>query len=224
VILGTGEALAAEWHEPLQLHGFGLTLTPLVVEDAEDFLAALGPPEESADVVAHLSFAPPADLAGATEIIESAAHDHLRIAYAQRLDTTGELVGSTSFYEIDPTLRALAIGHTWVARRHWRTFVNTASKLIMLGRAFEGLGAERVVWHTDIRNTRSQQAIARLGAVREGCCATTGSAGTARGGTRCSSRCSPTSGPTSGEGWRSGSGPAPTDGIDPGCGRRRLPP
>ena len=38
----------------------------------------------------------------------------------------------------------------------------------MLTRAFEGLGAERVVWHTDIRNVRSQEAIARLGAQREG--------------------------------------------------------
>jgi RimJ/RimL family protein N-acetyltransferase len=62
----------------------------------------------------------------------------------------------------------LAIGHTWVARPHWRTRVNTASKLIMMGHAFDDLGAERVVWHTDIRNTRSQDAIARLGAVREG--------------------------------------------------------
>ena len=77
-------------------------------------------------------------------------------------------MGTTSFYEIQPSVRALAIGHTWVARPYWRTFVNTASKLIMLGRAFDGLGAERVVWHTDIRNTRSQVAIARLGAVREG--------------------------------------------------------
>ena len=38
----------------------------------------------------------------------------------------------------------------------------------MLTRAFDGLGAERVVWHTDIRNVRSQAAIARLGATREG--------------------------------------------------------
>jgi RimJ/RimL family protein N-acetyltransferase len=47
--------------------------------------------------------------------------------------------------------------------------VNTESKLILLTRAFKGLGAERVVWHTDVRNTRSQEAIERLGATtREG--------------------------------------------------------
>ena len=81
---------------------------------------------------------------------------------------TGELVGTTSYYDIDESLRTLAIGHTWIARRHWRSFVNTASKLIMMGHAFDDLGAERLVWHTDIRNTRSQAAIARLGATREG--------------------------------------------------------
>lgn len=168
MILRTTAAPVDEWSEPLQLQGFGLTLTPLRLADAEDFLAALGSPEERAEVVAHLSFAPPADLAETTKIIEAAVHDHHRIAYAQRLSATGDLVGSTSYYEIDPSLRTLAIGHTWVARPYWRTFVNTASKLIMLERAFDGLGAERVVWHTDIRNVRSQAAIARLGAVREG--------------------------------------------------------
>jgi RimJ/RimL family protein N-acetyltransferase len=168
VILRTGGPPTPDWHESLQLQGYGLTLTPLVAADASDLLAALGPPEESAEVVAHLTFGPPSDVAAATKIIEAAVDDRDRIAYGQRLSSTGELVGSTSFYEINPSLRSLAIGHTWVARPHWRTFVNTASKLIMLERAFEGLGAERVVWHTDIRNTRSQDAIARLGAVREG--------------------------------------------------------
>jgi RimJ/RimL family protein N-acetyltransferase len=168
VILRTGEPPTPDWHESLQLQGYGLTLTPLAAADANDLLTALGPPEESAEVVAHLTFGPPSDVAAATKIIEAAVDDRDRIAYGQRLSSTGELVGSTSFYEINPSLRSLAIGHTWVARPHWRTFVNTASKLIMLERAFEGLGAERVVWHTDIRNTRSQDAIARLGAVREG--------------------------------------------------------
>jgi RimJ/RimL family protein N-acetyltransferase len=168
VILTTEEREAAGWHEPLKLQGHGLTLTALGADDAADFLAALGTPEESAEVLAHLTHPPPVDLAAATEIIRSAVDDQDRLAYAQRLSETGELVGTTSYYEIRPSLRALAIGHTWVARRHWRTFVNTASKLIMLERAFDGLGAERVVWHTDIRNVRSQTAIARLGAVREG--------------------------------------------------------
>ena len=156
------------WHQPLQLQGYGLTLTPLTVTDAADFLAALGSAEESAQVLQHLSYGPPADLEEATKITSAAVADPERVPFAQRLTETGELVGTTSYYDIDESLRTLAIGHTWIARRHWRTFVNTASKLIMVGHAFDDLGAERVVWHTDIRNTRSQVAIARLGAVREG--------------------------------------------------------
>ena len=87
---------------------------------------------------------------------------------SKRLRESGAFVGTTSFYEIDPAMRSLAIGHTWLARPYWRTGVNTESKLLMLSRAFDELGAERVVWHTDIRNVRSQAAIERLGASREG--------------------------------------------------------
>lgn len=168
-MISTTEASdTVDWREPLQLQGYGLTLSPLGTDDAAEFLTALGSPEEAYEVLAHLTYPPPVDVASATKIIMAAVDDHDRLAYAQRLTATGELVGTTSYYEINPSLRALAIGHTWVARRHWRTFVNTASKLIMLERAFNGLGAERVVWHTDIRNVRSQTAITRLGAVREG--------------------------------------------------------
>ena len=168
MISTTGAQQAADWHEPLQLQGFGLTLSPLRLADAADFLAALGPPETAAEVLAHLTYGPPADVAEATKIISAAVADQDRVAYAQRLTDTGELVGTTSYYDIDESLRTLAIGHTWIARRQWRTFVNTASKLIMMGHAFDDLGVERLVWHTDIRNTRSQAAIARLGATREG--------------------------------------------------------
>jgi RimJ/RimL family protein N-acetyltransferase len=168
VIFTTAAVAGSGWRESLQLQGFGLTLTPLQLADAPEFLAALGPREQAAEVLAHLSYGPPPDLAAAAKIISAALDDRDRIAYAQRLAATGELVGTTSYYDVDESLRTLAIGHTWVARRHWRSFVNTASKLIMMGHAFEDLGAERVVWHTDIRNTRSQAAIARLGAVREG--------------------------------------------------------
>jgi RimJ/RimL family protein N-acetyltransferase len=60
------------------------------------------------------------------------------------------------------------IGHTWLGQRWWRTGHNTEAKLLLLSHAFETLGAVRVVFHTDLRNTRSQGAIERLGAVREG--------------------------------------------------------
>lgn len=157
-----------DWYEPRDLTGPTLRLSPLQSTDADDYLAALGTEIEAAEVLRHMNFPPPPDVSAVQALIAQAREAPDRIAYAQRLRDTGAFVGSTSFYEINPELRALAIGHTWIARRYWRTGVNTESKLIMLTRAFEELGAERVVWHTDIRNLRSQVAIERLGATREG--------------------------------------------------------
>jgi RimJ/RimL family protein N-acetyltransferase len=115
--------------------------------------------------------AQPVTLEDATRHIVAAleARDHgTRLPYAQIDATTGEFAGTTSFYEVNPALRALGIGHTWLGQRWWRTGHNTESKLLMMTFAFETLGAVRVVWHTDIFNTRSQAAIERLGAAREG--------------------------------------------------------
>jgi RimJ/RimL family protein N-acetyltransferase len=156
------------WRVPVTLTGSALRLVPLRLSDASDFLGALGGPDEAAVLLHYLSYYPPRDLEQTRAIILAALTDPDRIPYGQRLIETGELVGTTSFYEINEPLRSLAIGHTWIGRRFWRSGVNRESKLIMLGRAFDELGAERVVWHTDIRNERSQQAIARLGATREG--------------------------------------------------------
>jgi len=159
---------ATGWHARTTLVGPTLTLEPMQLSDAPDYLAALGDPADAGEVVAHLTFRRPDDLGGARQIIRAALADLTRIPYVQRLTATGELVGTTSFYEVSPEVRSIAIGHTWIGRKFWRTGINTESKLIMLTRAFEGLGAERVVWHTDIRNLRSQTAIERLGAQREG--------------------------------------------------------
>jgi RimJ/RimL family protein N-acetyltransferase len=91
-----------------------------------------------------------------------------RVAWAQRDPATGEVIGMTSYHDIDVDRRSLGIGYTSLAKPYWRTGVNTESKLLLLERAFDVLGAERVFWYTDIRNDRSQRAIARLGATREG--------------------------------------------------------
>jgi RimJ/RimL family protein N-acetyltransferase len=160
--------VTSSWHQPVTLTGRTLIITPLRLADAPDFLAALGPPHVASEVLQHMSYGPPPDVAAARGVIVAALTDPDRLAYSQRLVATGELVGTTSFYEINPMARSVAIGHTWLAKAHWRTGVNTESKLMLLTRAFDELGAERVVWHTDIRNVRSQEAIERLGASREG--------------------------------------------------------
>jgi RimJ/RimL family protein N-acetyltransferase len=155
------------WGVPVTLAGERLVLTPLRLADAAGFVAALGTREEAAEVTAHLSYRSP-DLAAARRIVATLLTTPGQQPFAQRLAGSGELVGTTSYYDLDADRRSLAIGHTWLARPHWRTGLNTESKLLLLGHAFDTLGAERVVWHTDILNTRSRTAIERLGASFEG--------------------------------------------------------
>ena len=81
---------------------------------------------------------------------------------------TGKAVGMTRFMDIQPENRALEIGGTWVSPAYQRTAVNTEAKFLMLRHAFEVMGIQRVQIKTDLRNLRSQRAIERLGAVREG--------------------------------------------------------
>jgi RimJ/RimL family protein N-acetyltransferase len=81
---------------------------------------------------------------------------------------TGRAVGSTRYMDIVPADRRLEIGWTWLAREQWRTPVNTECKFLLLCHAFETLKCLRVQLKTDLRNVRSQQAIERLGAVKEG--------------------------------------------------------
>jgi RimJ/RimL family protein N-acetyltransferase len=81
---------------------------------------------------------------------------------------TNRVVGTTRFGNYDPEHRRIEIGWTLVARAWQRTAINTEAKLLMLRHAFERLDLLRVELKTDALNTRSRQAIERLGAVQEG--------------------------------------------------------
>ena len=78
-----------------------------------------------------------------------------------------ELAGMSSFLGIDEARQCLEIGGTYY-RPHLRgTGLNRRIKAMMLERAFES-GCRRVEFRVDQRNTRSQAAMKKLGAVREG--------------------------------------------------------
>jgi RimJ/RimL family protein N-acetyltransferase len=89
------------------------------------------------------------------------------IAYAIRAVATGAVVGTTSFLNIKPTRDTVEIGGTFIHPDARATLVNAEAKYLMLAHAF-GSGVRRVQLLTDARNVRSQAAIAKLGAVREG--------------------------------------------------------
>lgn len=81
---------------------------------------------------------------------------------------TERIVGSTRYLDIDVKSRGLEIGWTWYNPSVWRSAINTECKYLLLRHAFEELGCIRVQFKTDSRNVRSQTAITRLGAEREG--------------------------------------------------------
>jgi RimJ/RimL family protein N-acetyltransferase len=81
---------------------------------------------------------------------------------------SGRVAGATRYLNIMPHDRGLEIGGTWYGPEFQRTPVNTECKYLLLRHAFEALGSIRVQLKTDLRNERSQKAIERLGAVREG--------------------------------------------------------
>lgn len=88
--------------------------------------------------------------------------------WAVRENGSGEIVGSTRFYDIVADPLRVAIGYTWYARRWQRSHVNTACKHLLLANAFQNVGAVAVEFHTDAYNQDSQRAIEKLGAKREG--------------------------------------------------------
>jgi RimJ/RimL family protein N-acetyltransferase len=81
---------------------------------------------------------------------------------------SGRVAGSTRFAAIEPLHRRVEIGWTWLAPRWQRTVLNTEAKYLMLRHAFEQWGCVRVEFKTDVLNTRSRQALLRIGAKEEG--------------------------------------------------------
>ena len=81
---------------------------------------------------------------------------------------TGDIVGSTRYFNVEAAHRRLEIGHTWYAKRVQRTALNTEAKLLLLTHAFETLGCIAVEFRTSFFNFPSREAIARLGAKQDG--------------------------------------------------------
>jgi len=90
------------------------------------------------------------------------------LPFVVELLPSGRPIGSTRFLNIDLVNHRVEIGNTWYARSYQRSAVNTTCKIMLLGHAFESLGAVAVEFRTDERNVRSRQAILDLGAHHDG--------------------------------------------------------
>ena len=123
------------------------------------------------EVCRYLAWDPPKSLDETLAPVREAKDAMARgqaIVYAQVWNATGRAMGSTRLLDVRPADRQVEIGSTFLGRDYWRTPANTESKYLFLRHCFESLGCVRVALKTDGRNLRSQEAIARLGAVREG--------------------------------------------------------
>lgn len=139
-----------------------MRLEPLTPAHAGDLLAAGADPE----VWRWLPVAPPRSLRDVAELVEAALADPDRVAWAVVVE--GRAVGSTSYLDLQVALGGLEIGWTWYSPAVWGGAVNPTCKHLLLGHAFDDLGACRVLLKTDARNTRSRAAIGRLGAQHDG--------------------------------------------------------
>lgn len=153
--------------QPITLEGRHVRLEPLAESHAADLFEAARDP----DLWAYMVYGPFVSRADFDVYLKNAVAPTaagLEAGFAILHLASGRAVGSTRYMNIERAHHGLEIGHTWLDPRHWRTPVNTECKYLLLRHAFETLGAIRVQLKTDARNVRSQQAIARLGAVREG--------------------------------------------------------
>ncbi|BCJ89456.1 N-acetyltransferase [Terrihabitans soli] len=91
-----------------------------------------------------------------------------QVPFVVRRLSDGKVCGMSRLFEIDAHHRRCEIGYTWYIPEEWGTKVNPEAKLLLMTHCFEVWGARRVQFKTDHENLRSQAAIAKLGAVKEG--------------------------------------------------------
>ncbi|MGE0735752.1 MAG: GNAT family N-acetyltransferase [Alphaproteobacteria bacterium] len=152
---------------PVTLEGRHVRLEPLAHRHAEDLLAAAQDP----GIWLYMPKPMPRTLADIRAFIDDALKlqdGGTVLPFAQIDRASGRAFGSTRYMDIRAADDGLEIGWTWLGTAYQRTVLNTEAKYLLLSHAFDALGAIRVQLKTDLRNVRSQTAIARLGAVREG--------------------------------------------------------
>ncbi len=152
--------------QPVTLEGHGVRLEPLARAHHDGLVAAAHDGElwklwytsvpEPEQTHAYISAA----LAG-----QDAGH---MLPWAVRDLAHDAIVGTTRYHDIVAAVDRVEIGYTWYARRCQKSHVNTACKLLLLGHAFEALSCAVVGFRTDNFNFASQQAIAALGAKKDG--------------------------------------------------------
>lgn len=155
------------YNTPVTLHGKWARLEPLAREHAEDLFVAARDP----DIWRYMPAPCPISVDDVLKWMNEALDLRERglvLPFAIIDTATNKAIGSTRYLDISAHDRHVEIGWTWLAREYWRSPLNTECKYMLLKHAFETLDCIRVSLKTDVRNERSQRAIERIGAQREG--------------------------------------------------------
>jgi RimJ/RimL family protein N-acetyltransferase len=153
---------------PVTLQGSVVRLEPIRREHAELFWRAAKDALDNIFQWIPYRMKTPEDF---EHLIEKALREQERgesVVFATVESSSGQIIGSTRFMNIDCANRRVEIGSTWIAPAWQRTAVNTEAKYLMLRHAFEGWQCMRVELKTDALNQRSRNAILRIGAREEG--------------------------------------------------------
>jgi len=147
------------------LTGSHVALRPLRAGDGPALFAALRDPV----VWTWLTVpAPPNEATMSRYVDEVLSEGEAGARFCWVVEAEATVAGWTSYGDISLQDERIEIGWTAYGPAWQRTAVNTETKLLLLRHAFEVLGYHRVALKTDARNERSQRAIERIGAVREG--------------------------------------------------------
>ena len=149
------------------LHGSHVRLEPMT-EAHIPALAEIGVGQVFWDFMVYGKMETDEDMRVWVQEILSRAQNGTDLPFVAVHLASGRVAGATRYMNIMPKDRGLEIGGTWYGLEFQRTPVNTECKYLLLRHAFETLGCIRVQLKTDLRNERSQKAIERIGAVKEG--------------------------------------------------------
>ena len=159
--------MTTPWISPVILNGKYVRLEPMT-EDHIPGLAEIGVGQTFWDFMLYGRMDSVEDMRNWVRDILSRAQNGTDLPFVAIHLASGKVAGATRYLNIMPKDRGLEIGGTWYGTEYQRTPVNTECKYLLLTHAFERLGCIRVQLKTDLRTVRSQRAIERIGAKREG--------------------------------------------------------
>jgi N-acetyltransferase len=152
---------------PIELEGSHVRLVPLNPKHAAELAPIWERPEVNQYLIGLIPAPAQHDMSALVALLLARERDGTDVPFAVLRRSDGRPIGMTRFLHLDRANEGVEIGGTFYDPSFWRGPYNTEAKILLLRYAFESAHAHRVCLQTDLRNTRSQQAIARLGAVRE---------------------------------------------------------